>query len=87
MAHGQKPTSNVISKQRVKTQMACKTSGFKAYRPLVRPIETQSLCTTAATQSKGSHPCYSSDVCGHSTTVHVYVKIHFINEYTVPNCR
>ena len=47
-----------------------KKSGCKSYWPLVRPIETQGLCTSAATKSQGVHMCYSSDVCGHSTTVY-----------------
>jgi len=53
------------------TQMACKKSGFKSYRPLVGPIETQGSCTAAATKSQGAHACYSSDVCGNSTTVYL----------------
>ena len=52
------------------TQMACKKSGFKSYRPLVGPIETQGSCTAAATKSQGAHACYSSDECGHSTTLY-----------------
>ena len=34
------------------------------------------------TRSQGAHACYSSGVCGHSTTV--YSQTHFINEHTVP---
>ena len=34
---------------------ACTTSGFKSYRPLVGPIETQGSCITAATKSQGAH--------------------------------
>ena len=54
--------------------MACRESGLKAYRPLVGPIETQGLCTAAATKYHGAHACYLSDVCGHSTTV--YLQTH-----------
>ena len=59
----------VANKQNLK--MACKKSGFKCYRPLVGPIEMQSLCTAAATKSQGAYVCFSSDVCGHSTTVYL----------------
>jgi len=45
-------------------------SGFKSYRALVGPIKTQGLCTAAATKSQGAHACYSSNVCGPSTTVY-----------------
>ena len=38
--------------------------------PLIGPIETQGSCTVAATKSQGAIPCYSSYVCGHSTTVY-----------------
>jgi len=38
--------------------MACKKSGFKSYRPLVGPIETQGLCTASATKPQGAHACY-----------------------------
>ena len=38
--------------------------------PLIGPIETQGSCTVAATKSQGASPCYSSYVCGHSTTVY-----------------
>jgi len=53
--------------------MACKKSGYKTYRPLVGPIETQGSCTADATKSQGAHVCYSSDVCGHSTQVNSQV--------------
>ena len=62
--------SYACSKQRAQTQMAHKQSGFKSYRPLVGPIETQGSCTTAATKSRGAQACYISEVCGHSTTVY-----------------
>jgi len=45
----------------------------KSYRPLVGPIEIQGSYTAAATKYQGAdHACYSSDVCGHSTTVYSY---------------
>ena len=78
-------TCNDCSKQRAKSQMACKKSRFKSYRPLVGTIEMQGSCTAAATKSHGAHACYSSNVCGYSTTVYLYTL--FINEYTVPCCR
>ena len=62
-------------------------SGFKSYRPLVGPIETQGSCTSVATKSRGAHVCYSSYICGHSTTVSSCIYIYSINEYTVPYCR
>ena len=62
--------SNDCSKQRANTQAACKKSGFKSYQPLVRPIITQGSCTATATKSQEAHTCYSSDVCGHFTTVY-----------------
>ena len=37
----------------------------------VGPIETQSSSRSAATKSHGAHACYSSDVCGYSTTVYL----------------
>ena len=43
MSRGKKSISKKCSKQRAKTQMACKQSEFKSYRPLVEPIETQPL--------------------------------------------
>ena len=46
----QKQTSNDCRKQRSKTQMAGEKSGFKSYRPLVGPIETQGSCTSVATK-------------------------------------
>jgi len=52
-------------------------SGFKSYRPRVGPIEMHGSCTAAATKSQGAHACYSSDVCGHFTTV--YSLTQFIN--------
>ena len=55
------------TKQRAKTQMACKKSGFKSYQP----IETQGSCIAAVTKSQEAHACYSSDVCGHSTKRHI----------------
>ena len=85
MSRGQKHTSNNCSEQRATTQMACKKSGFKSYRSLVGPIETQGLCTASATKSQEAHACYSSDVCGDSTTV--YAQTQFINKYTILCCR
>ena len=41
---------------------------FKSYWPLVGPIKTLGSFSAAATKSQGAHSCYSSDVCGHSTT-------------------
>jgi len=70
MSRGLMHTSNACSKQRAQTQMACQNSGFKSYRLLVGPIETQGSCIAAATKSQGTHACYLSDVCGHSTTVY-----------------
>ena len=58
------------TKQRAQTQMACKKSGFKSYRPRVGPIETHGSCTAAATKSQEAHACYSSNVCGHSTLLY-----------------
>ena len=39
------------------------------------PIETQGSCTAAETISQRAHACYSSDMCGHSTSVYSYVHI------------
>jgi len=50
--------------------MTCKKSGFKSYWPLLEPIETQGMCTAAATKSQGAPSCYSSDLCSNSTTVY-----------------
>ena len=55
--------------------MACEKSGFKSYRPLVGPIETQGSCTSVTTKSRGAHACYSLDVCDHSTTVSSFTYI------------
>ena len=46
-----------------------KLKWFKSYRPLVGPIDTHGSCTAAETKSEGAHSCYSSAMCGHSTTV------------------
>ena len=80
--HATRSTLVILVANNVKT-LRC--PAFKSYRPLVGPIETQGSCTAAATKSQGAHACYSSDVCGHSTTV--YSQTQFINEYTVPCCR
>ena len=54
--------------------MAGEKSGFKSNRPIVGPIETEGSCTSVATKSRGAHACYSSYVCGHSTTVsYIYI--------------
>ena len=63
-------TYNACSKQRAKTQMACKSLKFQSYQPHVGLTEMQGSCTAATTKSQGAHPCYSSEVCGHSTTVY-----------------
>ena len=55
--------------------MAGEKSGFKSYRPIVGPIETQGLCASVATKSRGAHACYSSYVRGNSTTVSSYIYI------------
>ena len=56
-------------------------SGFKSYWPLVGPHETQGLCTAAATKSLGAHLCYSSDVCGNSTTVYSQTRLSMSKWY------
>ena len=68
--HVARHTSNDCSKERAKSQMAYKMSEFKSYWTLAGPIEKQGVCTAAATKSQGAHECYSSDVCGHPTTVY-----------------
>ena len=55
--------------------MAGEKSGFKSYRPIVGPIETQGSCASVATKSRGAHACYSSYVRGNSTTVSSYIYI------------
>ena len=61
--HGARSTLvMIVGKQRAKRL------DLNPIRPLVRPLETQGSCTTAATKSQGTEACYSSDVCGHSTT-------------------
>ena len=67
--------------RRTKTQMACKTSEFKSYWPLVGPTDMQGLCTAPTTKSQGAHACYSSDVCGHSTIVYIYRHILSISTW------
>jgi len=54
----------------------------KSYRPLV---ETQGSCTAAATKSQEAQACYSSDVCGHSTTA--YSKTPLLRPPFVPSKR
>ena len=61
-------TSNAGSKQRAKTQIACKQSGFKS---LYRQLDEQDSCTATANKSQVANACYSSNVCGHSTTVYL----------------
>ena len=47
MSHGKKHNSNACSKQRAKSQMACKQSGFKSFDHLLdllqRKVRAQSL--------------------------------------------
>ena len=80
----------VKAHQQCLQQTACKHSDglnkYKSYGPLVGPIETQGSCTAAATKSQGVHACFSSDVCGHSTTV--YLQTHFFQGvHGTPCCR
>ena len=67
--HADRNTRVIFVANNVQKLMACKKSGFKSYRPLIGPIETQCSCTAAVTKSQGAHARYSSDMCGLSTTV------------------
>ena len=39
--------------------------------PIDHSLETQGSCTAATSKFQGAHARYSSDVCGHSTTVYL----------------
>ena len=68
--HAYRSTLGMSVANNVQTLRWTAKSGFKSYRPLVGPTAAQGPCTVAETKSQGAHACYSSDVCGHSTTVY-----------------
>ena len=69
--HAARSTLVMLVANNVQTlRWPAKKSGFKSYRPLVGPIESQGTYTACATKSQGAHACYLADVCGHSITVY-----------------
>ena len=72
--HAATRTLVMIVANNVQQLVDCKKYGFKSYRPLVGPNETQATCIAATTKSRGAHTCYLSNMCGHSTTYsHRYI--------------
>jgi len=67
-----------------KTQMACKISGFKSYRPfVVGPTEMQVSCTGAGTKSQGAHSHVLSNRCdGHSSIFILIIDLYILSMST-----
>ena len=69
--HAGKRTLVMLEANNMQLRWPAKSLDLNPINHLLDLFETQGSCTVAATKSQGTQPCYSSDVCGHSTTVYL----------------